>query len=699
MFHILKTLAFLILTACVAKAEERIIRTTAELNGFKFSNPTNRCRYDLTGTITHVSSIPDCVQFNRLIILDESGACSVRCPKDNTPPAGVSARLRGRIYPHHSDWTSTVTRSIDILGPAQIPPPIDATVDQLDEALNYRLVRVSGTAVEVLPDEIDPRDYYLVLKSGDRFLRITINSTQLPVKDTEKFIDAEIRVTGVYRTDGCGFKMTSRSELFIRRRSDIEILRPPPDDPFNLPPLENMRYYSPERIATSGKRAIAGHVLAVWRPNHFLVRTDDARNVAVHLLKPDGLPRLGDAVRAVGFPETDLFNINLSRGRYRLEVSSNSWTNETSQNVTARQLLEDENGRVRINTPFHGRIIRLHGIARGLPTDDGKFILECGKHLIRIDASARPELTDALVAGCVLEATGVCIVEADTWQSSTLFPQARGFFLVPRSPDDLRIISRPPWWTIERLLVVIGTLVAALAGIFFWNRILNRIVNRRSRELLKEQIAHASSVLRIDERTRLAVELHDSLSQNLAAVSMQLSSARSAKAAEQPVAEERHLVTAEKMLDSCRTELRLCLWDLRSDTMEETDFSEAIRKTLKAIAHGTDVAVDFRASRSHVSDTSAHAILMIVRELVSNAIRHGHAKNIAIAGDRRGSELAFSVRDDGCGFDVATRPGQSEGHFGLEGIEHRVRNLNGTFSLTSTPGHGTTATVTLNLDK
>ena len=699
MCRALPVLAFLVLTSC-ADGAERIIRTAAELKDFKFSNPTNRCLYDLTGIITDTSPIPHFTQFRRVVVLDESGACCVRCPTDRCPPIGVTARLRGRIYPQPSEWTSTVTRSADVLGPAQVPPPVDATVDQLfDEALNYRLVRVSGTVVEILPDEIDPRDYYLVLKSGDRFLRISVNNSQIPVEDAEQFIDAEIRVTGIFRTDGYGFKLTSRSELHVSNPADIAILRPPPDDPFDLPPLENMRYYSPERIATIGKRAIAGRVLAVWLPDRFLLRTDDARNIGVRLLKPDVLPCPGDAVRAVGFPQTDLFNINLSRGRYRLESATGSWTNEAPQNVTAGQLLVDENGRLRINTPFHGRIIRLRGIARGLPTDNGRFNLECGKHLIRIDASARPELADALVAGCVLEATGVCIVEADTWQSTTLFPQARGFFLVPRSPDDLHIISRPPWWTIERLLIVIGALVAALAGIVFWNRILNRIVNRRSRELLKEQIAHASSVLRVDERTRLAVELHDSLSQNLAAVSMQLSSARSAKAAERPVAEERHLVTAEKMLDSCRTELRLCLWDLRSDTMEEADFSEAIRKTLKAIAHGSNVTVDFRAARSHVSDTTAHAILMIVRELVSNAIRHGHAKNIDIAGDRRGSELAFSVRDDGCGFDVATRPGQSEGHFGLEGIEHRVRNLNGTFSLTSTPGHGTTATVTLNLDK
>ena len=197
MCRVLPVLALLVLTPC-ADGSERIIRTAVELKDFKFSNPTKGCLYDLTGIITDTSPIPHFTQFRRVVVLDESGACCVRCPTDRCPPVGVTARLRGRIYPQPSEWTSTVTRSADVLGPAQVPPPVDATVDQLfDEALNYRLVRVSGTVVEILPDEIDPRDYYLVLKSGDRFLRISVNNSQIPVEDAEQFIDAEIRVTGM----------------------------------------------------------------------------------------------------------------------------------------------------------------------------------------------------------------------------------------------------------------------------------------------------------------------------------------------------------------------------------------------------------------------------------------------------------------------------------------------------------------------
>ena len=61
------------------------------------------------------------------------------------------------------------------------------------------------------------------------------------------------------------------------------------------------------------------------------------------------------------------------------------------------------------------------------------------------------------------------------------------------------------------------------------------------------------------------------------------------------------------------------------------------------------------------------------------------------AGEVHAGALNISVRDDGCGFDTSTRPGQTEGHFGLDGIIERVERLGGTFEIESSPGRGTYA--------
>jgi two-component system sensor histidine kinase DegS len=82
-------------------------------------------------------------------------------------------------------------------------------------------------------------------------------------------------------------------------------------------------------------------------------------------------------------------------------------------------------------------------------------------------------------------------------------------------------------------------------------------------------------------------------------------------------------------------------------------------------------------------------VLRIVRELVVNAIRHGKARHIKVCGRLHETTIAFSVSDDGIGFDPETRPGLAEGHFGLHGISERVERLSGSISIDSAPGRGT----------
>ena len=239
--------------------------------------------------------------------------------------------------------------------------------------------------------------------------------------------------------------------------------------------------------------------------------------------------------------------------------------------------------------------------------------------------------------------------------------------------------------------------------IFFWNRSLNRIAERRGRELAEESKAHISSELKVGERTRLAIELHDALSQNLTGVSLEIATA--AKLASQLAPPEaqpatrnaqrvtlQHLDIAARSLKSCRDELRNCIWDLRNYALEEADMNGAVRRTLAPYVAGTELMVRFNVARERLSDNTTHAVLRIIRELAVNAIRHGHAKKLWVAGSTDGDNLLFSVRDNGCGFDPASAPGFAEGHYGLVGITERIEALEGEFNIESSPGSGAKAT-------
>ncbi|MBQ0031225.1 MAG: ATP-binding protein [bacterium] len=190
------------------------------------------------------------------------------------------------------------------------------------------------------------------------------------------------------------------------------------------------------------------------------------------------------------------------------------------------------------------------------------------------------------------------------------------------------------------------------------------------------------------------MELHDSLSQNLAGVDFQITATKSA-IRHDPETALTHLETAERMLLSSRTELKRCLWDLRGNTLEEKDMNAAISRTVQPVLGGAKLVVRFNVPRAHLSDTTAHSILCIIRELASNAVRHGRATCVRIAGECSEGRITFSVRDDGCGFDTEHHPGLEEGHFGLEGIRDRVARLNGTFTIESSSETGTRARISI----
>ena len=103
----------------------------------------------------------------------------------------------------------------------------------------------------------------------------------------------------------------------------------------------------------------------------------------------------------------------------------------------------------------------------------------------------------------------------------------------------------------------------------------------------------------------------------------------------------------------------------------------------------------FNVPRKLLPDNTTHALLRIVRELTQNAIRHGRAKTIRIAGCLENDRLLFSVSDDGCGFDTQNCPNVQLGHFGLQGIRERINQFGGEMSIKSEIGNGTKVTIAI----
>ena len=123
--------------------------------------------------------------------------------------------------------------------------------------------------------------------------------------------------------------------------------------------------------------------------------------------------------------------------------------------------------------------------------------------------------------------------------------------------------------------------------------------------------------------------------------------------------------------------------------------TEAVERMLAPHSGQTRISVRFNVPRTALSDSTTHAVLRIIRELTVNAVRHGKAANVRIAGEFHDGVVRFSVADDGTGFDPKSASGPVQGPFGLNGIRERLNEFSGKMEIDSSPGKGTKATVTI----
>ena len=583
---------------------------------------------------------------------------------------------------------------IDVLGHDPEPIPADVSVRSiLGGEHDCRLVRIIGKVRDVFRDEIDPGYLFLILRADDDVIYLPFRAALTPADTLERLVGAEIAVCGVcVPRDIAARRALGRFFYPADGITSVRVIQEA-CDPFDAPALEGIPLGSPSEIARLERHRTTGRTIAVWDRNRILIRTADGTVHGVTLVQGT-TPAYGTTVEVVGFPESDLYRINLARAVWRTSAQSIP-CDETPRSITVASFMSDARGRRCYDPYAHGKALRLKGEVVSLPSvgnDDGRLTLQNGDYLVPIDFSANPDALDGIEAGCTLDVTGTCIMESENWQPHSAFPRIRGFALVVRTPADVRILARPPWWTVRKLFAVIGSMLALLSAIVVWNLMLRRVAERRGRQLLKAQIAQTTAALKVEERTRLAVELHDAISQTLTGASMRIYAARKLLDHDREKT-ARQLDVASTTLDSCREELKNCIWDLRNEALDERDLNEAIRRTLARGIGEAKLTVRFNIPRARLSDNTTNAILCIIRELAVNAVRHGHATELRIAGSIEDANLLFSVRDNGSGFSADEAPGVAQGHFGLQGIRERLKRLNGSLVFSRPSEGGTKAAV------
>lgn len=196
----------------------------------------------------------------------------------------------------------------------------------------------------------------------------------------------------------------------------------------------------------------------------------------------------------------------------------------------------------------------------------------------------------------------------------------------------------------------------------------------------------------LEERQRLARELHDSVSQALYGIGL---GARTARALldRDPAQAAEPLEYVLSLADAGLAEMRALIFELRPDSLEKEGLVAALSRQAAAFKsrHKLQVQTEFCEEPS-LPFAAKEALFRIAQEALNNAVKHAQASEVTIRLDNCHGEIALEIHDNGTGFDPK---GLHPGHLGLESMRERAIQLGGQMDIVSEPERGTWVRVTL----
>jgi nitrate/nitrite-specific signal transduction histidine kinase len=206
----------------------------------------------------------------------------------------------------------------------------------------------------------------------------------------------------------------------------------------------------------------------------------------------------------------------------------------------------------------------------------------------------------------------------------------------------------------------------------------------------------------MEERNRMAREIHDTLAQGFSGIILQLEAAEQALSEDTSEA-ERHLNQARSLARKSLAEARRSVWNLRPQALEQLPLVEAIKQELDKFSQSVGVNARFSVSgvRCDLPPEIEAGLLRICQESLTNVRKHAKATEVEVNLKFDESEVELSVSDNGVGFRQRTSSsgGKKRGTFGLISMRERARGLGGTFEVQSRGGKGTLVRVVIPTSK
>ncbi len=420
----------------------------------------------------------------------------------NNPPLKTGELVEVEGETGSGSFAPVVTsHRIRILGETNLPPAKPVSFEELASGLeDSQFVEIHGLVRAVRFEK--QNSYYVVdLATGQG--KLTIVAFQLPVARSEELVDCTVRVKGV-----CMSRFNSQRQLFdigllLPSPEDLTIESPGPHDPLSTPaqPIKSLLQYT--WGGTFGHRVKVAGTVTLRNPYKLYIQ-DGTEGLCVEVRQNDDVTT-GDQVEVLGFPSKGEYAPVLQDGVYRVVARSQALTPDK---VTPDEAL----------TGMHDcRLVQIEAtlIDRATHIKEPFLVLQADGIVFHAFLRMLKQNTEfaQLQNGSKLSVTGVCVIDdlGEDWHSGPDW-RAASFRVLLRSPEDVVVLQRPPWWTLPKLFGAMSILCAILLTAFGWVVLLRRRVHKQTQiinEKLQAEAAIKERYLDLFENANDMVFTHD----------------------------------------------------------------------------------------------------------------------------------------------------------------------------------------------
>jgi signal transduction histidine kinase len=265
-----------------------------------------------------------------------------------------------------------------------------------------------------------------------------------------------------------------------------------------------------------------------------------------------------------------------------------------------------------------------------------------------------------------------------------LWSTPQSFRILLRASQDVTVLRASSWWNLSNALWLLGIMAAALLVVLAGMVVLGRRL-REQMVIIRQKLQHGAV---LEERNRIARELHDTLEQELVAITMQLDLAVD-RFRQAPQIAFHALDAARSMSRHSMIEARRSVWDLRCDLLEKGDLPSALDGIVRSLAAEGKIEIRIAVTGTplRLPGRIEMNLLRIGQEAVANAAKHGQASTIQIELQYHSKSVTLRVSDNGHGFN----PDQASavGHFGMLDMRERAESMGTHLLIDSASGRGT----------